>query len=217
MHIHPSASQMVTLLDGRVLVIAGYFEFIGLLNTAELFDPATSTFLGTGSLQVARYKHRASLLPGGKVLVTGGFEFCQCPCNGYLNSSEIYDPATGNWTLGPSMPYDLANHDQITLPTGQVLITGSGGDLHFCAACSCAHHLHPQKYPGCGMHQRAGRHCASRAMWIMQALRQTPPPMPPPACCTMNARTRERVCDGFHGGGGGSQSYPPSMGVLYRK
>ena len=35
--------------------------------SAELFVPASSSFSGTGAMQVGRYLHRATLLPSGKV------------------------------------------------------------------------------------------------------------------------------------------------------
>src|SRR5262245_41236235 len=74
----------------------------------------------TGSLNVAREAHTATLLPDGKVLVTGGFD-----ANGTrLASAELYDPATGAWSVISSMATPRAWHFAFPLSTGSVLVVG---------------------------------------------------------------------------------------------
>src|SRR5436190_4072426 len=54
----------------------------------------------TGSLNTAREQHTATLLPSGKVLVAGGYNF---NLGGPLSSAELYDPASGTWTATGSL------------------------------------------------------------------------------------------------------------------
>jgi len=77
-----------TLLNnGLVLLAGGLATASGSsvpLASAELYDPATGTFAATGSLNTARFYHTATLLPTGKVLVSGGDNFVR------LATSELY-------------------------------------------------------------------------------------------------------------------------------
>ncbi|MCP4656732.1 MAG: hypothetical protein GY856_15070, partial [bacterium] len=90
-----------------------------------LYDPATGTWLATGSLGNARAGHSATLLPSGKVLVAGGLEF---RWNGALEAApvlslELYDPITGTWT--PPEPLENVHaHSATLLPSGDVLVAG---------------------------------------------------------------------------------------------
>jgi Galactose oxidase, central domain len=64
------------------------------LSTAELFDPASETFMSTGDMANARVSHRATLLVNGKVLVTGGahsfLQFGTRPLSIVLSTTELY-------------------------------------------------------------------------------------------------------------------------------
>jgi len=59
-----------------------------------------------------------TLLPNGKVLVTGGFGAV------YNKEAEFYDPATGTWTLTGSLQFGSAYHTATLLPNGKVLAAG---------------------------------------------------------------------------------------------
>ncbi len=52
-----------------------------------MYDSSTGVWTVTGSMNYTRYLHTASLLTNGQILVTGGYSD-----NGYLNSSELYQP-----------------------------------------------------------------------------------------------------------------------------
>src|SRR5438105_2882735 len=66
----------------------------------------TGTWSATGSMHVARYGHTATLLPGGKVLVAGGFDAGGNP----LAGAELYDPAAGTWDTTGSMGTARVGH-----------------------------------------------------------------------------------------------------------
>lgn len=115
-----------TLLpNGKVLVAGGYNY--GNLTSAELYDPRHESWTTTGSLNIPRFGHTATLLLNGKVLVAGGGWFY-----GYnvaaLNSAELYDPVTGEWTQTGSMTNPRWQHTAALLPNGEVLVAG-GRDL----------------------------------------------------------------------------------------
>lgn len=75
--------------------------------------------VNTGAMLTARYFHTATLLPNGKVLVTGGYDTSQ-----YLSSAELFDPATGTWAATGPMNSARFLHTATLLTNGKVLVTG---------------------------------------------------------------------------------------------
>ena len=61
-----------TLNDGTVLISGGLQNGENAKATAEIYDPTAGTFAATGSMNAARIWHTSTLLPNGKVLITGG-------------------------------------------------------------------------------------------------------------------------------------------------
>jgi hypothetical protein len=129
------SGQTATLLqDGDVLVAGGGCNgtaygcdagsFLYNLSSAELYDPAAGTWTATGSMHTGRQFQTATLLPDGDVLVAGGFVSCDDDFCFDARSAELYDPATGRWTLTGPMHQAGEQEMATLLGNGQVLVAG---------------------------------------------------------------------------------------------
>lgn len=114
------------LSDGRVLIAGGLGlvadsdGHLPLLNTGEIFDPATGTFSSTGTMVQARRQHTATLLTDGRVLVTGGYFGNIC----ITASTELFDPATELFSRTGFMLSERVGHTATLLASGEVLMAG---------------------------------------------------------------------------------------------
>ena len=92
------------LSNGKVLLVG-----MGVMDVpysgAQLYDPASETWLATGAMTQQRGDHTATLLADGKVLVVGGIgplPGMVPELRGDLASAELYDPVRGTWTHSPT-------------------------------------------------------------------------------------------------------------------
>jgi len=89
---HVLLTTATLLPSGRCWLWAGYNNSHGYLGSAELYDPASGTWMVTGlSLRHAREFHTATLLAVRQGAGCGG-----SGSTGALSSAELYDPAQGN-------------------------------------------------------------------------------------------------------------------------
>ena len=121
----------ILLPNGKVMVTGGVSNsgFLGVNTSAELYDPVSGVWSLTSSMNEARNRHTATMLPvatfpSGKILVVGGVNSF-----GYPGSTEIYDVASGTWTLTSSLNYARNSHTATILPNGKVLVVG--GNIGF--------------------------------------------------------------------------------------
>ncbi|HSU57656.1 MAG TPA: Calx-beta domain-containing protein, partial [Candidatus Dormibacteraeota bacterium] len=89
-------------------------------STNVISTVASATFDPGGTMLLARRSHTATLLPNGKVLVTGGIT-----ATGTTSMIELYDPATSNFTAAGDLTIPRAYHTATLLPDGRVLLAGN--------------------------------------------------------------------------------------------
>ena len=109
------------------------FLFAGLLTVGLVASTAvpvlagTAAFNKTGSMNIARIGHSATLLSNGKVLVAGGWNGSDLSPTVFA-SAEIYDPAKGKWSFTGSMTVARAGQSAVLLQNGEVLVAGGDGE-----------------------------------------------------------------------------------------
>jgi hypothetical protein len=111
-----SAGGLASGLSQGSSTISAAYNGISASTALTVGPPA---IVGTGSMNAARAYHTATLLSNGKVLIAGGFNGSNA-----LSSAEIYDPATGLFTLTGNMTTARYSHTATLLPNGKVLIAG---------------------------------------------------------------------------------------------
>lgn len=122
------------LLDGRVLMTGASTRQtidnygVPLYSTsAEVYDPGTGKFSQTGSMVQAQGGGTTTLLQDGRVLIAGGVSFSddagQLVATKHA-TAELYDPATGQFSLTGSMTEVRADQTATLLQDGDVLMAG---------------------------------------------------------------------------------------------
>jgi len=111
--------------NDKVLITGGYSSgegaVFGISRSAEIWDPATNQFrLLPATMRVARAGHSATLLPDGRILITGGLS----PDASY-EFAEVFDPATETFSVFAAVDNrERGLHATAQLPDGSVLVMG---------------------------------------------------------------------------------------------
>jgi N-acetylneuraminic acid mutarotase len=84
----------------------------------DVYDVTTHSMRRVADLHQARGTFAATALPDGRLIVMGGAGA------GAFSSTEIFDPRTERWSMGPSMSISRCMEGATLLMDGQVLVAG---------------------------------------------------------------------------------------------
>jgi len=114
----------LSLLPGDQVLAAGGISEYAPWSSADLFNPATSSWSPAAAMNATHYGHTATRLPNGTVLIAGGGN----------NIAEVYNPATNAWKLTGPMTVARQYHTATLLQNGEVLVTGGCFDTGACSS-----------------------------------------------------------------------------------
>jgi hypothetical protein len=144
--------RATTLSDGNIFYTGGKWRYVEAdgqtVNTqiwrlALTLDSETLQFGTPVTLRDPRAYHSATLLSDGRVLLAGGTCDPDAPAterdpddpcnelepenvcvNGYLVTTEIYDPTTGEATCGPNLLEGRAHHNAVKVGASSIALIG---------------------------------------------------------------------------------------------
>lgn len=139
----PHAQGSAVLYDSgrKVLLTGGFQEGLNPSREAEsiALNSSPLAWVPKSPMNFRRTYHTSTILPNGKVLVTGGVS---CPggnhvesfsleglacSSGQVMNAELWDPQTGQWTiLAPQKEIRAYHSVAALLPDGTVLVGGGG-------------------------------------------------------------------------------------------
>ena len=118
--MRPTNEKTCTSPQVTSLILSILLAF--LTCTASLSAQTPGTFIPTGNMTMPRFRHTATLLLNGKVLITGGGEGVYVDDSD--TSAELYDPLTRTFTATGNMTTGRFEYTATLLPDGRVLIAG---------------------------------------------------------------------------------------------
>ncbi len=126
-----ASSTAVMFRPGKILQVGGGYDTNFANPDAHVIDITGPRPLVA---QVASPLHRrhwanSTVLPDGRVFLSGGSVADNDPVNGVAHASELYDPATGTWTeAATAQRMRLYHSAALLLPDATVLTLGGGAN-----------------------------------------------------------------------------------------
>jgi hypothetical protein len=125
--IAPAASyrsDVIALDDGSILAIGTADSG----TRVERYDRGADRWEGAAPKGTASYSAQATRLNDGRVLVAGGTLIkAGVTDEEVTGTTEIYDPKSDTWTIGPPLRAPRQRGYAMTLPDGSVLVYGGHG------------------------------------------------------------------------------------------
>ena len=128
LHVARAFASSSTLPDGNILVAGGNSGSLvsaAGMSSAELYRVNLESFELLPPMNSARTLHRATTLPDGRVLLSGGVDNTGTP----IGACELYDPIAGVFTQVGSMSVPRVGHTATLLPDGRVLVVGGSSSF----------------------------------------------------------------------------------------
>jgi hypothetical protein len=112
----------VVLVNGTLVLVGGYGS-LSQLADAVVFSPTTGVWTTTATFGPARESFALAALGDGRVLVAGGL--AADGTGAALATTLLLDPATGTWTLGPSLSGPRTAAAVVQTGAGMQLVGGA--------------------------------------------------------------------------------------------
>ncbi|CAF1082419.1 unnamed protein product [Adineta ricciae] len=109
------------LNDGTVLIAGGGDGVSMSFSSAEIYNVTSNQFTLVGSMKYRRALFTLTLLPSGKALATGGFDWTN---ETHPTVSELYDPMTKSWSTSHILNYGRMYHKSVLLNDSVLTISG---------------------------------------------------------------------------------------------
>lgn len=117
---HGVGPAAVLLQNGNVLAVGGADN-----NTvADIYNPNTNTWTSTGSTHYSRYLTTLISLNNGKALVFGS-----AALDSGQNTAELYDTATGQFTVTGNLLTNVASSPAVLLDNGNPVVWSIGNEF----------------------------------------------------------------------------------------
>ena len=137
--IYRDYGSAVMYAPGKILLVGGGgsdgSSDPGPTRTAETIDlTAGGSWQSTGNMSIGRRMANATVLPDGKVLITGGTSGYGFNNEGTpVKTAELWDPSTGAFSVLPAQQRTRMYHSTtLLLPDGRILSAGGGR----CGSCT---------------------------------------------------------------------------------